>query len=564
MVNQTIGESTREEAEGQRKGLSRRSFLELGALGAAGFTALGLAGCSPTESRDLSDTGSEQPDQPAELPPADAEESCDVVVVGLGTSGLCAACAAASAGAKVIGFDRVSSMDGTNTSIVTGVWAVESEASKRFENHLTVREMFDYLWPATHYQTNALMLRNLLPATGKGVDLLTEGGVKFKYSFENADETTSILWRGGHDYVGYGPERAELLQGALDHYGVDSRWNCQATDLLMEDGVVVGVRYKSGSTVTDIKAKSVVIGCGGFIQNPDMQKELLAGAIMYGPGNQYDDGSGIRLAQSAGAQIGKNFNCPMNECGGCNPNSSARFVSLADCNDTPAFALPLFGGLMVNKRGKRFIDESKMAKEMMYCSEPLMREGVYYVIIDEGFVQDLASTPIMELIDPEAWAKMGDIVKVSFMDKTLTNLPSMLDQGIEEGWIWKADTAEQLAEACGLASLPDTVKRYNEYCGSGDDDELYKEASFLRPVDSGALYAVELYLAAWTSMGGIKTDERCQALDENADTVPNLFICGTDGDFWGVPYFQGGSAQGFCVGTGYMAGTAAAEDALGK
>lgn len=208
------------------------------------------------------------------------------------------------------------------------------------ENHLTVREMFDYLWPATHYQTNALMLRNLLPATGKAVDLLTEGGVKFKYSFENADETTSILWRGGHDYVGYGPESAKLLQGALDHYGVDSRGDCQATDLLMEGGVVVGVRYKSGRTITDIKAKSVVIGCGGFIQSREMQKELLAGAIMYGPGNQYDDGSGIRLAQSAGAQIGKSFNCPMNECGGCNPNSSARFVSLSDCDDTPAFALP--------------------------------------------------------------------------------------------------------------------------------------------------------------------------------------------------------------------------------
>ena len=98
---------------------------------------------------------------------------------------------------------------------------------------------------------------------------------------------------------------------------------------------------------------------------------------MYGTGNQYNDGAGIRLAQSAGAQMGKNFSTSINESGACNMKSADRFVSLSDCNDTPVFSLPLFGGLMVNKHGSRFMDEGTMAKHTMYCGEPLLRENGY-------------------------------------------------------------------------------------------------------------------------------------------------------------------------------------------
>ena len=42
--------------------------------------------------------------------------------------------------------------------------------------------------------------------------------------------------------------------------------------------------------------------------------------------------------------MGKNFSTSINESGACNMKSADRFVSLSDCNDTPVFSLPLFGG----------------------------------------------------------------------------------------------------------------------------------------------------------------------------------------------------------------------------
>ena len=548
-----------EEMEIANGGMPRRSFLGLGALGTAGLAALGLSGCAPQANSAA--TAEPAGDNPLaeELPPADAEESCDVVVVGLGTSGLVAASAAAKEGAKVIGLDRSASMGATNAAMVSGVWAVESAPELAEPNYLTVKDMFDFIWTGTHYQTNAPLLRNVLPASGKGIDLMIEGGVPFMFAFQGADENTLMLNRGGHIYATSGAERAEALQGMLDKFGVDSRWDAEVTNLLIEDGKVVGVRYQDGSKAIDVKAANTIIATGGFIQNEDMLREYYSGAVMYGTGNQYNDGAGIRLAQSAGAQMGKNFSTSINESGACNMKSSARFVSLEDCNDTPVFSLPLFGGLMVNKQGSRFMDEGTMAKHTMYCGEPLLREGVYYMVIDDGLIEELSTTPIMDFISKDAFGNMAPGVQMGFEGKTLTALPDMVQQGIDEGWIWKADTAEDLAEACGMKHLADTVKTYNGYCAAGIDEEMFKEAQFLRAVDTGSLYVVELDIAAWVTLGGIKTDGSCRAVDAEANPIPGLFVSGVDGDFWAVPYFEGGSAQGFCVGSGYLAGVTAAQ-----
>ena len=548
-----------EEMEIANGGMSRRSFLGLGALGAAGLAALGLSGCAlQANSAATAEPAGDNP-LAEELPPADAEESCDVVVVGLGTSGLVAASAAAKEGAKVIGLDRSASMGATNAAMVSGVWAIESAPELAEPNYLTVKDMFDFIWTGTHYQTNAPLLRNVLPASGKGIDLMIEGGVPFMFAFQGADENTLVLNRGGHIYATSGAERAEALQGMLDKFGVDSRWDAEVTNLLIEDGKVVGVRYQDGSKAIDVKAANTIIATGGFIQNEDMLREYYSGAVMYGTGNQYNDGAGIRLAQSAGAQMGKNFSTSINESGACNMKSSARFVSLEDCNDTPVFSLPLFGGLMVNKQGSRFMDEGTMAKHTMYCGEPLLREGVYYMVIDDGLIEELSTTPIMDFISKDAFGNMAPGVQMGFEGKTLTALPDMVQQGIDEGWIWKADTAEDLAEACGMKHLADTVKTYNGYCAAGIDEEMFKEAQFLRAVDTGSLYVVELDIAAWVTLGGIKTDGYCRAVDADANPIPGLFVSGVDGDFWAVPYFEGGSAQGFCVGSGYLAGVTAAQ-----
>ena len=83
---------------------------------------------------------------------------------------------------------------------------------------------------------------------------------------------------------------------------------------------------------------------------------------------------------------------------------------------------------------------------------------------------------------------------------------------------------------------------------------MFKEAQFLRAVDTGSLYVVELDIAAWVTLGGIKTDGYCRAVDADANPIPGLFVAGVDGDFWAVPYFEGGSAQASAWAPGILPG----------
>ena len=61
----------------------------------------------------------------------------------------------------------------------------------------------------------------------------------------------------------------------------------------------------------------------------------------------------------------------------------------------------------------------------------------------------------------------------------------------------------------------------------------------------------------------IKCDGRCQAVDASNKVVSGLFVAGADADLFTSPYYAAGSANGFAVGSGLIAGEAAAEAALG-
>ncbi len=108
------------------KGMSRRSFLGMAGVTAAGALAAGMAGCSPSEPKkagesDLAATGDNVASasktiefngqtlpksmaKPAPIAEDDISSTidCDVLVVGAGISGLPACCAAAEHGAKVV------------------------------------------------------------------------------------------------------------------------------------------------------------------------------------------------------------------------------------------------------------------------------------------------------------------------------------------------------------------------------------------------------------------------------------------------------------------------------
>ena len=128
--------------------ISRRSFLKGSAAGALllALSGVGLTTASAAETN----SGLKQADQTYE---------CDVLVVGLGASGLMAACGAAAKGANVIAVDAAGAMLGTTNIMTSGAWAVGSKMEMEEDpNPSTVEDAFKY---TSFYSSEQNTLRNV-------------------------------------------------------------------------------------------------------------------------------------------------------------------------------------------------------------------------------------------------------------------------------------------------------------------------------------------------------------------------------------------------------------------
>lgn len=258
----------------------------------------------------------------------------------------------------------------------------------------------------------------------------------------------------------------------------NARLLCYSPTFRTDGNKVVGVQCKAeDDTILDIKAKSVIVCTGGFMANEEMIAQYFAGADLLAMCSYSNKGDGIQMAQAADGQLGKNFGISLNECGAGNSKASkraARFPSEgSDMNGV--FYLPILGGLIVNKKGERFFNEAKMCEDTMYSGEVVIRDDLYYSVIDQAYLERLTSTAIIDFLG--ATSNMAPMIEMTFQGVKLTNIYDSFDEAIEGGWAFKADSIEELAEFFGTDELPATVEQYNQYCEAGKNDEFFKKTS---------------------------------------------------------------------------------------
>lgn len=543
--------------------ITRRGFLKSAAAGAAGLTTANLlSGCAPKIQSSTSDSyPSTDQDIPVILK-ADRTVETDVVVVGVGTTGIMAAASAAEKGKRVIAVDTSSGLAAGNCVNTTAIWAVESTPQKQIDGYMKQKDAFLHVLLGTNYQSNGEILRKMISESGRAVDFLINNGIAFDYIFAAPRPIApeDFMSRGGHAYHTYGEERAKSFQKILDDRKVTCMFNTTAQTLLVEEKAVVGVQCKDGDgKIVDIKAKSVIVCTGGFIANMDLVTKYYGGSRILGLGSPSCKGDGIHMAQQAGAQLGKNFAISLNEFGGANEKGkTSKFAYIPGTIEfNKVFQLPIFGGLLVDNQGNRFMDEGKMCDATMFTSEPCLRLGKYYLVVDKAYLDKVSTTPVLDMIP--AAEKMVPMLQQALQGVVLKDIYAEFDTAIAEGWGFKADTVEAMAKQLNMTNLAETLSSYNQFCKDGEDTQFYKEQKYLTALESGPYYIAEYQTSSWCSMGGIKTNGNCRALNADGQIIPGLFVAGTDADLRTVPYYQGGSAQGFCVTSGMIAGETAAE-----
>jgi len=466
--------------------------------------------------------------------------SADVVVVGAGASGLSAALSVAETGARVVLLEKMAMAGGT-MNFSEGIMAAESKLQKEKGISATKRDIFKLIMEYSHYRANSLLVGAIVNESSKTVGWLLDNQVVFKdvVAYGPGFPATWHLWKDSK-----GANTVAVLVQRLKEKGATILFETPGQEVVMKDGKVAGViaKEKNGDLVA-VDAPAVIIGTGGFASNPEMLAKYTEFPKAIPFGNAGKTGDGIRMAWAAGAA----------EHGVKVVQAFRPLVhGFPDQSSTVHRATRQFNLAWVNRDGKRFIDESAIIN-WAYSAQALgFQGGEAYVLMDEA-----AKIRFMEQGVP-GFAIAPEPVK-------LTKLPEDIKLGIERKGVFMADTIEGLASQLGMkpATLAKTVADYNAACDSGVDTDMFKPAANLDlKIATAPFYAIKIVSSSIGTLGGVKINERTEAVGLDGEPIPGLYTIGNDaGGMYGDAYdlLASGGTIAFAVNSGRIAARNALE-----
>ena len=442
---------------------------------------------------------------PSRLPAsvlAEGTERFDVVVIGFGIAGGSAALEAARAGVRVLLLERAAVHGGTTCMAGGHFYLGGGTAVQQATGHEdSAEEMYKYL-VAVSKEPEHDKIRAYCEGSVEHFGWLEALGFEFERSFFPGKAviqpgTEGLMFTGnekvwpfrdqakpaprGHKVpvpgdTGGAKLVMDLLRDRVAEAGVEVRYETSAASLVTgESGAVVGLAWRSFGDTGVVRAGAIVIAAGGFVMNPDMVAEYAPalGAKLITLGSTYDDGLGIRLGMSVGADL-KHMDEP--------------FIT------APFYPPPvLITGLIVNSGGERFVaEDSYHARTSQFVME--QSGSAAYLIVDSAHVEQ-PQMPLVPVLD-----------------------------GFE--------TVAEMEAGLGMpaGSLEKTLARYNHHAARGEDPDFHKSADWLAPQDQGPWAVFDLRpghaLYAGFTLGGLRTTVDAQVQRPDGSVIPGLYAAG--------------------------------------
>ena len=356
--------------------------------------------------------------------------------------------------------------------------------------------------------------------------------------------------RRAHDYRGQGQALIGGLLKAVVDRNIPIHFETRGRHLVREDDRVVGVTAEQNGREFRVRArKGVVLATGGFEWNDQLVKAFLRGPLT-GPISVPEcEGDGLLMAMEVNASLGNMANAWW-------INSSLE--STAGHRDARPNFLPSQversypGSIMVNKYGKRFVNESLNYNALGYALHNFDADKYefpnlpYYLIFDSRFASKYRVFT----------SRPGDPVPP---------------------WAKQADALEELAELTGVdgPNLVATVARFNELVRQGHDDDFGRgDSTFdnfwgdqtLEPpmctlglIDQPPYFSIKMEQGANGTCGGPRANGDGQVLGWDDEPIDGLYVCSnTMAAVTGGGYGGAGGTIGPGMTFGYLAGRHAA------
>lgn len=308
--------------------------------------------------------------------------------------------------------------------------------------------------------------------------------------------------RARHEGVGLSRAWFECAE----RVGVEIRYGTAATDLLSDArGRVCGVRAKTDEGIETHSAGAVILACGGFEANAQWRAQYLGRPWDHAKvrGTAHNQGDGLRMALALGAM-------PCGQWSGCHStpisNEWGAFADRELTDKSNRLSYPF--GVMINRRGMRFVDEGEDLQFFTYAKYG----GV------------ILSQP-------------GSLAYQIFDQKTV----HLLEGRYQTSEPIVADSLAGLVEQLDIDDRPQalrTLERYNEAaCDEHGFDPSKKDGLATRTLDinktNWALKIDRPPFVAYSATGGItftfgglKIDSNARVIGTDWRPIHGLYACG--------------------------------------
>ena len=492
-------------------------------------------------------------------------EKADIVVVGSGNAGLCAAIAALEGGADVLVVEKADeALAGGNSKYTLGAMRFAYDRRDDLlplladpgDPRLASAEFGSY--PAERFADDLLGFnegRPLSPEQRVLVDesldvmsWLARSHVRFEPMYRNQSFEKGgrrVFWGGlALAAAGEGVGLVEAELAAVHGLGGRVRYDCGLVGLVFRDERVAGVVVETpDGQQSEILANAVVLACGGFEADAEKRVEHLGPewAAAKVRGTPHNTGTGLDLALAAGAE-------PYGLYSGCHATPFDRHGP-----DFGNLALPAaerkhyrkvcyFLGIMVNAGGARFVDEGENFRNYTYAQ----------------FGQAVLEQPghaAWQLFDAKVDRLLYDEYRFDdarvVVDDTLAGLLERLDDVDSK--------AAQRTVAAFNAAVDDTVAFDPTILdGKSTIDLGLDKTNWAQALDTPPFKAFPVTAGITFTYGGLHVDADGTVLRPEAERIEGLHACGelVGGVFFAG--YPGGSGLTSGAVFGRRAGTGAA------
>jgi succinate dehydrogenase/fumarate reductase flavoprotein subunit len=472
--------------------------------------------------------------------PSHWDKEADLVIVGFGAAGAAAAITASDLGANVILLEKApEGEEGGNTKVAGQGYLHVSDVDKAVTYLNAMCGPFPV--PQTMARTWAEEVhRNNDWVTSIGGDPQEHQHQPVGIEFPELPGSDCVHKFHNGDVLGYSRTWV-FFEQSVKQRPIEILYETPGRELI-QDGItkaILGVRAEHNGKPVFLKArKAVLLTCGGFENNQEMIRNYLPGLpYCYTSGSPYNEGDGITMAQTVGADLWH-----MNNYAG--PSMALKVPEYKTTFSMAAlhFSHEQKGGMIVvGPDAGRFTDE-----KLKTMHGKIKRNGRWgpmpvpcpmHMVFDHALFSD---GPLYDKKPVSGWGRM--VERYDWSDDNSAEL--------KRGWIKRAETIDGLAQQVGLdgRALERTVARWNDACEQRKDTQ-FGRSKMLIPIVQPPFYAIELSPSMLNTQGGPRRNERGQVVRPDSSPIPRLYSAGELGSIYSYLY-QGTGNIGECFAFG--------------